>query len=112
MPLLLILAAALTAAPAPVAKTEPCSVRLKAAEEARDLFKVRLEEETERADAQNYLTHLELNVTKFPGCIHLPSTLPFNLRVSSTQSVREEKGRLRLARASRFVQWIQHSRCQ
>lgn len=66
MPLPLILAAALAAAPAPApaARTEPCSARLKAAEEARDLYRVKLEEETERADAQNYLTHLELKVTQ------------------------------------------------
>ena len=65
MPLpLLTLLAVLAAPPAPAAKAEPCSVRLKAAQDARDLYKVKLEEETERADAQTYLTRLELRVTQ------------------------------------------------
>ena len=65
MPLsLLTLLAVLAAPPAPAAKAEPCSVRLKAAQDARDLYKVKLEEETERADAQAYLIRLELRVTQ------------------------------------------------
>ena len=39
-------------------------MQLKAAQSARDLNAVKLEEETERADAQFYLTRLELQVTK------------------------------------------------
>ena len=60
----LALIAALAAPPAAAAKAEPCSVRLKTTEDARDLYKVKLEEEVERADAQTYLTRLELRVTQ------------------------------------------------
>ena len=58
---LLALVAALAAPPAPAAL---CTARLKTAEDARDLYKVKLEEEVERADAQTYLTRLELRVTQ------------------------------------------------
>lgn len=49
---------------APAAPAQACEVKLKAAEDARALSEVKLEEEVERADAQNYLTHLELRVTQ------------------------------------------------
>lgn len=64
--LLPALAAATVAfAPAPGPAQPPsCSARLKAAEDARDLAQVKLEEETERADAQAYLIRLELRTTK------------------------------------------------
>ena len=59
------LAFALIAALAsPPAAPASCTVRLKAVEEARDLAQVKLQEETERADAQAYLIRLELGVTK------------------------------------------------
>lgn len=61
---LLALLAALAAPPAPAAKADPCSTRLKTAEDARDLAQVKLDEETERADAQAYLIRLELRVTQ------------------------------------------------
>ncbi len=61
---LFALLAAFAATAAPAAKAEPCSVRLKTAEESRDLYRVKLEEEVERADAQTYLTRLELRVTQ------------------------------------------------
>ena len=60
----LALLAVLATPPAPAAKVEACSTRLKGAEAARDLAQVKLEEETERADAQAYLIRLELRVTQ------------------------------------------------
>ena len=66
----LVLSIVLTAAlagpafAAPKAAPQTCAVQLKAAQSARDLTAVKLEEETERADAQFYLTRLELQVTK------------------------------------------------
>lgn len=62
--LLAALALAAPAAAAPKPEAQTCTTRLKSAEAARDLTSVKLEEETERADAQNYLTHLELQITK------------------------------------------------
>ncbi len=41
-----------------------CAARLKSSEDARALAEVKLQEEMERADAQTYLTRLELSVTK------------------------------------------------
>lgn len=61
LPALALYAALAAAAAAPA---EPCSTRLKTAEAARDLAQVKLEEETERADAQAYLIRLELRVTQ------------------------------------------------
>ena len=59
--------AILAAAPGVAASAEPaqsCAARLKAADDARALAEVKLQEEMERADAQVYLTRLELSVTK------------------------------------------------
>ena len=61
------LVAALAAAPSVAASAEPaqsCAARLKAAEDGRALAEVKMQEEMERADAQVYLTRLELSVTK------------------------------------------------
>ena len=58
--------ALLAAGPAFAKPTEgsSCTVKLAASEKARALAGVMLQEENERADAQVYLTRLELSVTK------------------------------------------------
>ncbi len=61
------LVAVLAAAPSFAVSAEPvqsCATRLKASDDARALTEVKLQEEMERADAQVYLTRLELSVTK------------------------------------------------
>lgn len=64
--LALMLAAAVAApvAAQPRAAAETCAAQLKSSRAAEAVTAVKLEEETERADAQTYLTRLELQITK------------------------------------------------
>lgn len=50
--------------PAPAAKPMTCSASLKVCQDARTETDLKLQDEMERADIQNYLTRVELGATK------------------------------------------------
>lgn len=62
--LLMAVIASTTPAAAKLERPASSAARLAASEKQRMLAEVKLAEEIERADAQNYLTRLELGVTK------------------------------------------------
>lgn len=62
--LLAALALATPAVAAAKAPPQTCKAQLSSTQDALALSEVKLQEEMERADAQTYLTRLELSVTK------------------------------------------------